>query len=53
MSGCAPRSSSPSLSCPALGSRASMTTAGANHAPPVVMDCRDKPGNDTSESWNA
>jgi hypothetical protein len=27
-----------------------MITAGENKAPAVIMDCRDKPGNDTKES---
>jgi hypothetical protein len=33
------------LSCP-HSLRASMNTADASQAPPVIMDCRDEPGND-------
>jgi hypothetical protein len=35
------------MSCPQV-LRASMITAGEDKAPAVSMDCRDKPGNDTS-----
>jgi hypothetical protein len=28
-----------------------MITAGAVMAPSVIMDCRDKPGNDSKEDW--
>jgi hypothetical protein len=35
----------PHMSCPHL-LRASMITAVAIMVPPVVMDCRDEPGND-------
>jgi hypothetical protein len=27
-----------------------MITAGENNAPAAILDCRDKPGNDKSES---
>ena len=41
----------PFLSCPHL-LRASMTTDCAIEARPVIMACRDKPGNDTREGWH-